>query len=137
VMDKLRVTGLVVLVTCIAGLALAAIGIAAVAFGVLPPLRVIPTGAQMLHVPTILLGTLLGSIAITAIVVFSFSAVVKIRTENLMAVSAFTPVTTLLAQTAAGAVGLIPAYALEPALLPSMAVVIGGVFLILYAASRR
>lgn len=33
VMDKLRVTGLVVLVTCIAGLALAAIGIAAVAFG--------------------------------------------------------------------------------------------------------
>jgi hypothetical protein len=46
-------------------------------------------------------------------------------------------VTTLLAQTAAGAVGLIPAYALEPALLPSMAVVIGGVFLILYAASRR
>jgi hypothetical protein len=137
VMDKLRVTGLVVLVTCIAGLALAAIGITAVSFGVLPPLRVIPTGAQMLHVPTILLGTLLGSIAITAIVVFSFSAVVKIRTENLMAVSAFTPVTTLLAQTAAGAVGLIPAYALDPALLPSMAVVIGGVFLILYAASRR
>jgi hypothetical protein len=35
------------------------------------------------------------------------------------------------------AVGLIPTYALEPALLPSMAVVIGGVFMILYAAGRR
>ena len=103
----------------------------------LPPLPVIPTAAQMLHVPTILLGTLVGSVIITSIAVFSFSAVVKIRTENLTAASAFTPVTTLLVQMLGSAIGLIPAYALDPALLPSMAVVIGGVFLILYAAGRR
>ena len=95
VMEKLRVTGLVVLVTCIVGLTLAVIGSAAVAIGLLPPLPIIPTPEQMLHVPTILLGTLVGSVVITSIVVFSFSAVVKIRTENLTAASAFTPLTTL------------------------------------------
>jgi hypothetical protein len=137
VMEKLRVTGLVVLVTCIVGLALAAAGSLAVALGVLPPLPVIPTREQMLHVPTILLGTLVGSVVITSIVVFSFSAVVKIRTENLTAASAFTPLTTLMAQMAGSAAGLIPAYALEPELLPSMVIVIGGVLLILYAAGRR
>jgi hypothetical protein len=137
VMEKLRVTGLVVLVTCIVGLALAGIGSAAVGIGLLPPLAVIPTPEQMLHVPTILLGTLVGSVVITSIVVFSFSAVVKIRTENLTAASAFTPLTTLVAQMAGSAVGLIPTYALEPELLPSMVIVIGGVFLILYAAGRR
>ena len=62
---------------------------------------------------------------------------VKIRTENLTAASAFTPLTTLVAQMAGSAAGLIPTYALEPELLPSMAIVIGGVFLILYAAGRR
>jgi hypothetical protein len=36
-------------------------------------------------------------------------------------VHAFTPVATLLVQMAATAVGLIPAYALDPALLPAMA----------------
>jgi hypothetical protein len=137
VKDKLRVTGLVVFVTCIVGLVLSALGSLAVAVGVLPPLRVIPTAEQMLHVPTILLGTLVGSVVITSIVVFSFSAVVKIRTENLTAASAFTPISTLLVQMFGSAVGLIPTYAIEPALLPSMAVVIGGVFLILYAAGRR
>jgi len=137
VMEKLRVTGLVVLVTCIVGLLLTTLSSIAVGVGLLPPLPVIPTRAQMLHGPTILLGTLVGSIVITSIVVFSFSAVVKIRTENLTAASAFTPVTTLLAQMAGSAAGLIPAYALDPELLPSMVIVIGGVLLILYAAGRR
>ena len=137
VMEKLRVTGLVVLVTCIVGLILATLGSLAVGVGLLPPMPVIPTREQLLHGPTILLGTLVGSVAITSIVVFSFSAVVKIRTENLTAASAFTPLTTLLAQMAGSAVGLIPAYALDPELLPSMVIVIGGVLLILYAAGRR
>jgi ABC-type xylose transport system permease subunit len=69
--------------------------------------------------------------------VFSFSAVVKIRTENLTAASAFTPLTTLLVQMIGSAVGLIPAYTLDPELLPSMVVVIAGVLLILYASGRR
>ena len=38
---------------------------------------------------------------------------------------------------AGSAAGLIPVYAIDPALLPAMAVVVGGVLLILYAARRR
>ena len=137
VMEKLRVTGLVVLVTSLSSLALAGIVAALIGLGHLPPTGMMPTAAQMLHGPTILLAMAVGSSVLTTMAVLSFSAVVKITTENLMAVHAFTPVATLLVQMAATAVGLIPAYALDPALLPAMAVVIAGVLMIFYAARRR
>jgi drug/metabolite transporter (DMT)-like permease len=137
VMEKLRVTGLVVLVTSLSSLALAGIVAALIGLGHLPPTGMMPTLPQMLHGPTILLAMAVGSIVLTAMAVLSFSAVVKITTENLMAVHAFTPVATLLVQMAATAVGLIPAYALDPALLPAMAVVIAGVLMIFYAARRH
>jgi hypothetical protein len=91
----------------------------------------------MLHGPTVLLGVFVGSIILTAMAVLNFSCVVKITTENFAATSAFTPVATLLVQLAAGAIGLIPLYAIDRSLLPAMAVVILGVFLILYSARRR
>ena len=50
-----------------------------------------PTAEQMLHVPTILLGVLVGGVVLTAIGVLNFSCVVKITTENFAATSAFTP----------------------------------------------
>jgi drug/metabolite transporter (DMT)-like permease len=137
VMEKLRVTGLVVLVTSLTSLALAGAVAALVGLGHLPPTSMMPTMPQMLHGPTILLAMAVGSSVLTAMAVLSFSAVVKITTENLMAVHAFTPVATLLVQMAATAVGLIPTYALDPALLPAMAVVIAGVLMIFYAARRR
>ena len=137
VMEKLRITGLIVLVTSITSLALTGAGSLAVALDLLPPLAIIPTTEQMLHVPTILLGALVGGAILTSMAVLSFSSVVKITTENFTASSAFTPVATLLVQMAGSAAGLIPAYALDPELLPAMAVVIGGVLLILYAARRR
>ena len=137
VMEKLRVTGLVVLVTSLTSLALAGVVAALIGLGHLPPTSMMPTMPQMLHGPTILLAMAVGSIVLTAMAVLSFSAVVKITTENLMAVHAFTPVATLLVQMAATAVGLIPAYALDPSLLPAMAVVIAGVLMIFYAARRR
>lgn len=137
VMEKLRVTGLVVLVCSLASLALAGAVALLIATGLVPPLAMMPTAAQMLHGPTVLLAIAVGSVILTAMAVLSFSAVVKITTENVMAVHAFTPVSTLLVQMAATAVGLIPAYALDPSLLPAMAVVILGVLMILGAARRR
>jgi hypothetical protein len=136
-MEKLRVTGLVVLVTSLTSLVLAGVVAALIGLGHLPPTSMMPTMPQMLHGPTILLAMAVGSSVLTAMAVLSFSAVVKITTENLMAVHAFTPVATLLVQMAATAAGLIPAYALDPSLLPAMAVVIAGVLMIFYAARRR
>ena len=136
VMEKLRITGLVVLVSSFASLALAGGAAVLIGSGLVPPTRMIPTMAEMLHGPTILLAIVVGSVILTTMAVLSFSAVVKITTENLMAVHAFTPLSTLLVQVAATTIGLIPAYALDPSLLPAMTVVILGVLLI-FAAARR
>lgn len=60
VREKLSVTGMLVLVTSIASLAATALAAAAIAAGLLPESRIVPTAAQMLHVPTIVLGSLAG-----------------------------------------------------------------------------
>ena len=137
VMDKLRVTGLVVLVSSVASLMLAGAVAVLIAIGLVPPFAMMPTAAQMLHGPTVLLAIVVGCVILTAMAVLSFSAVVKITTENVMAVHAFTPVSTLLVQMAATAAGLIPVYAFDPSLLPAMGVVILGVLMIFAAARKR
>jgi drug/metabolite transporter (DMT)-like permease len=137
VLEKLRVTGLVVLVTSLASLALTGGLALSIAAGWMPATELVPTADQMLHGPTIVLGTIVVGALLTAMAALSFSAVVKITTENFTATHAFTPVATLLAQVAASAIGLIPGYALDPGLVPAMATVIGGVLLMLYAARRR
>ena len=123
--------------TSLAALALTGLAALLVGVGLLPATHLVPTAAEMLHAPTVLLGGIVNAAIMTAMAVLSFSAVVKITTENFTATHAFTPVGTLLVQMAASAVGLIPVYALDPSLLPSMGVVIVGVLLILYAARRR
>lgn len=137
IFEKLRITGLVVLVTSLASLALAGGCALLVARGVLPPIAMVPTAAQMLHVPTILLGVLVGGVILTAMAFLNFSCVVKITTENFAATSAFTPVAALLVQSIAAVFGLIPFFRLEASFYPTMAVVIAGVFMMLYGARRR
>ena len=118
VMEKLRVTGLVVLVTSLTSLALAGV-VAALdrSRACCRRTSMMPTGRRCCMCRPSCSAWLVGSVVLTAMAVLSFSAVVKITTENLMAVHAFTPVATLLVQMAATAVGLIPAYALDPSLL--------------------
>jgi hypothetical protein len=137
VAEKLRITGLVVLVTSVASLALTGGAALLIAFGALPPTTLVPTVDQMLHLPTILLGTLVGSAILSAMAVLSFSCVVKITSENFAAAIAFTPVAALVVQLAAGALGLIPLFPVDAGLLAAIAVVIAGVFLILFGARRR
>jgi EamA-like transporter family len=137
VVEKLRITGLVVLVTSITGLALTGTAAALIAAGKLPPTTLVPTAQQMLHVPTILLGALVGSVILTAMWVLSFSCVVKITTENFAAAAAFSPLAALMVQLAAGALGLIPQFPIQAKLLAGMAAVIAGVFLMLYAVRRQ
>ena len=134
--EKLRITGLVVLVTSLASLALAGGCALLVALGVLPPVPMVPTAAQMLHVPTILLGVLVGGVILTAVAFLNFSCVVKITTENFAATSVFTPVAALLVQSIAAAFGLIPFFRLDASFYPTMAIVIAGVLMMLYGTRR-
>jgi Ca2+/Na+ antiporter len=90
----------------------------------------------MLHLPTFLLGAVVGSVVLNAMWVLGFSSVVKITTENFAAAAAFSPLAALILQLSAGAVGLIPMFPVGAMLLIAMAAVIAGVFLMLYAARR-
>jgi microcystin-dependent protein len=67
----------------------------------------------------------------------NFSSVVKITTENFTAVSAFTPVFTLVIQEIAAAAGVIPRVTVAPMLLLAMAIAVAGVLLIFIDARRR
>jgi hypothetical protein len=137
VTDKIRVTGLVVLVTAIVSFAALAATAVLVGRGLLPATALLPTPAQMLHAPTIALAAVVGGLIITSFYYFGFSAVVKITTENLIAATAFMPLVILAVQLPATWLGLIRPIPFEPLLLASMGVIIAGVLVILWAGRAR
>jgi hypothetical protein len=136
VREKLRVTGVLLLVTSGMGLALAALAATAIAAGALPPARIVPSAREMLHVPTILLGTLAGGAVLALMNYLNFSSVVKIRTENITAIMAFSPATTWLFQELGVAAGLISAARPAPALIAAMIAIIAAVLVIFWAGRR-
>ena len=136
VKEKVRLTGLVVLVTSIFGFAGLGVVTALVAHGVLAATPAVPTLAQMVHLPTLALAALVGSVVLTAMAYLNYSCVVKITTENFAAMTAFTPVATFAVQEAAVAAGLLPPVASDPFLLVAMAVVVAGVLVMLIGVRR-
>jgi len=138
--DKLRITGLVLLVTSALGLALTAAAAAAIAAGLLPPTRLVPTAEQMLHGPTFLLGGLLGGAVYTLMMYLNFASVVKITTENLTAMMAFSPATAWVFQELGARLGLIRAPTPSASVVAAIVVCILAVLLIFWAglqARRR
>jgi drug/metabolite transporter (DMT)-like permease len=137
VIEKMRVTGLVVMATSLAGLAAVA-GLSLLADqGVLPAVSAIPTLAQMTHAPTVLLALLLGCAIITAMQYLMFSAVVKITSENFFAMMVFTPFATLALQELMGGLGL---PGLQPGgwyILPFLFLLLIGNILIVWPARAR
>lgn len=104
--DKLRVVGLVVLATSLTGLLTVLLLSQLTAYGVLPSTAALPTLAQLIHGPTLLLAALLGCIIITTMQYLMFSSVVKITSENFLAMMVFTPFATLILQEIMGGLGL-------------------------------
>lgn len=134
--DKLRVTGILLLVTSLISLALVALAAGAIALGVLSPLRFVPSAAQLLHGPTILLGTCAGGAILAVMNYLSFSSVVKITTQNLTAMMAFSPVATWAFQEIGVVLGWITVVPPEPRLVAAMATFIAAVLLIFWAGRR-
>ena len=137
VTEKMRVTGLVVLVTAKAGLVLAGVGAGLVEIGRLQRNDLVPGAADLLYLPTFLMALLVGGAVFTAMNYLQFSSIVKIRTENFIATSAFMPLATLLVQTIAAGIGLIELAAFDWRLLPGMLIVIVGVMVLIRAQSKR
>jgi drug/metabolite transporter (DMT)-like permease len=90
----------------------------------------------MLHVPTILLGTLAGGGILALMNYLNFSAVVKITTENITAIMALSPVTTLAFQEIGVALGLIAVARPAPGIVAAMAVIVVAVLVIFWSGRR-
>jgi drug/metabolite transporter (DMT)-like permease len=126
VMEKMRVTGLVVLATSIVGLVAVGALSALIEGGVLPATRALPPIDQFVAMPTIVLSLVTGCAMITAMQYLMFSAVVKITSENFFAVMALAPLSTLILQEAAARLGIV---GVEPAawgILPFMLLIVLG-----------
>ena len=73
----------------------------------------------------------------TAMTYISFSSVVKIRSENFIATSAFMPLATFGMQTLAASLAIIPLPAFDWRLFPAIAGAIAGVMLMIWGGRRR
>jgi hypothetical protein len=93
----------------------------------------LPAADQFLHVPTLLVALLVGAAVLTAMQYLSFSSVVKIGTQNFIAATAFTPLVTLVAQELVVAAGWLLPMPVDWQILPAIAVVAMGVFVIISA----
>lgn len=130
-LDKLRVTGLVVLATTmIAAIALSSAVLLAVA-GLIPKNPVIPEPAAFWHVPTLITALLCGAPVFIAMTYLTFSSVVKIGTESFLGASAFTPFAALGLEFGAARVGLVAFPSYDWQLIPLIALGIFGVLIII------
>ena len=135
VIEKMRVTGLVLLSTSIAGTLLVAALMIAGAAGHLGSATWLPAAQQFLHWPTLLVSLLVGALVLTAMQYLSFSSVVKIGTQNFIATTAFTPLVTLAAQELVVAAGWLPPMPVDWQIMPAIAIVAVGVFVIIAGRS--
>ncbi len=134
--EKMRVTGIVVLATALAGLGLSLALVGLVSLGALPRTPLIPELHQFWHGPTLLMALGVGSILYSALHYLGFSAVAKIGAESFIAAAAFTPFITLIVQQSAHATGLISFPPFDWRLMPSIAGAIAGVLLIVWSGRR-
>lgn len=132
VIEKMRVTGLVVLATSVVGLAVTAALAALTANGILPPTRLLPRADQLVAVPTVALSLVMGCIMITVMQYLMFSSVVKITSENFFAVMALAPLTTLILQEAAARLGVAGVPPAVWSILPFMLLIVIGNVLIVW-----
>lgn len=134
--EKLRITGLIVLVTAISGLVLATIGAALVAADLIVRSDAVPAPTAFWHLPTFGLALLVGGALFTAMNYLQFSSVVKIQTENFIATSAFMPLATFALQEMAAALGVLTPPPFDWRLLPAMTLVIAGVIAVIIGNRR-
>jgi drug/metabolite transporter (DMT)-like permease len=132
VIEKMRVTGLVVLTTASTGVVMALVIALLTQHGYFPRNAALPTFADFVHGPTVVLALLVGCVLITVMQYLMFSAVVKITSENFFAVMALTLPATLLLQEAVAGLGLA---GIKPGawyVLPYMLIILLGTLLIVW-----
>ncbi|MDX2156583.1 MAG: hypothetical protein SFW09_08735 [Hyphomicrobiaceae bacterium] len=135
--EKMRITGLVLLSTSLAGLALIAATIGGATHGWLMAPAWLPMPADLAYPPAIGLGLAVGVVVLTAMQYLAFSTVVKLGTESFIATTALIPVATLAVQELAVRAGLLSPIPFDWSVFPAMAGVIAGVALVIAGQRRR
>ncbi|MDX2259717.1 MAG: hypothetical protein NW205_12490 [Hyphomicrobiaceae bacterium] len=134
VLDHLRVTGLVVLVTAVIGLAVL-VPASLAAGGALGGL--IPQPSDFVHPPTLTIALVVGAPIILAMTYLTFASVVKIGTESFLGTTALTPLGAYLAQALAAGFGLM-AWPGFPLWLLALSIVgLGGVALVIKGLAQE
>ena len=136
VFEKMRVTGLVLLVSSIIGVVLVFGSMTLVAHGQMVGPTWLPRPEHFLHLPTYLLALFMGGAVLTSIQYLGFSTVVKIRTENFLAMTALIPAVTLVFQMAAVETGVLAPIPVDWRTLPAMGVMMAGVILVIWGGHR-
>lgn len=134
VREKMRVTGLVLGLASVVGIALLFAAMGAAAAGLLAPPSWLPEAYHLVQGPAVLVGLFVGVLVLTAMQYLGFSVVLKLGSERFIATGAFTPLTTLAVQSLAVAAGWLLPVAVAWGVLPAVAGLIAGVLLII--ASR-
>jgi len=134
--EKMRVTGLVLLLACGVGTVVLLVAMGAVAHGLMVGPHWLPELHHLAHPPAIWLGLFVGAVVLTAMQYLGFSVVVKLGTENFVATTALIPVTTLGVQQMAVAAGLLAPIAVDWRIAPAMAGVMLGVALVIWSGRR-
>ncbi len=134
--EKMRLTGLVLLVTSIIGSAIVFGLMALAAHGVIAPSVALPEPHHFLHTPTILLGLFVGAVVLTTMQYLGFSVVVKIQAQNFIATTALIPLMTLAMQLLAVQLGILAPVPVDWKVLPAMLLVAAGVVLVIAGGQR-
>lgn len=131
--EKVRLTGLVLMVTSSLGTLFVGALMLLAAQGVIPGAAWLPTVADFLHPPTIMLGLFMGVLVLTAMQYLAFSVTLKIRAENFVATTALIPLVTVAFQFAAIWLELMKPIPFDWHLLPPMVLVAAGVMVVIWA----
>jgi drug/metabolite transporter (DMT)-like permease len=130
VIEKMRVTGVVVLVTSVVGLLVTSFVSLLMDHGLLPPSSALPPLRQFISLSTILLALTMGCVIITIMQYLMFSSVVRITSENFFAVTSLSPLATLILQEAVVRLGFPLAAPAGWGILPFMLLILLGNLLI-------
>lgn len=132
---RLSITGSILFATSTIGIALCGIASLAVQLGIVPPLSVVPTSAQLLNIRTIAIAGTIGGGTLTLMTYLNLSAVSKLGTERVIAMMAFTPISAYMFQAVGALLLLVPQPNVNRELAPALLVLAVSVGIVL-ASSR-
>jgi drug/metabolite transporter (DMT)-like permease len=136
ILEKMRVTGLVLLLASGLGVALVLIAVTGAEQGLVQLPQWMPGRHDLTFPPAMVLGLFIGVLVLTAMQYLGFSVVVKLGAERFVATTALIPLTTLGVQQMAVSAGLLAPIPTDWRVMPVMAGIIAGVALVIAGSHR-